>query len=229
MRIGKCLNIAKAEIKERRFNIFIGISLGNKYFTREHIRNYLLWGLENTRERVAILIPDKIHGINYEVKSGYSFERASAIARRKGDEMEKMVVEIMGELEIPPCKVQILRWEQIENESYLQMLRIFREAFLGDAEFRTVVTGIVKEIPNIKSLKLDDVQYGRLSQYVINELPVLIGGIKKDGINYELLPYPGFSDIDYLALDLQEGKSFPKITKQLDIRGKSKLVEAYVE
>jgi tRNA-dependent cyclodipeptide synthase len=229
MRITQYLNTTEEDIQARRFNIFIGISLGNKYFTPKHIRDYLLWAIENTKEKVAILIPDKIHAVNYEVKSGYSSERALAVARRKGDEVEKEVVKIIDELKIPGSKIQIVRWGGIENESHLNMLTIFQDAFRDDAAFRKIIINITKETPHISDLDFSDVQYEKLSQYVIDELPMLIGGIQKDGVSYELLPYPGFANIDYLAIDLQEGKSFPGITKQLKIKNKLRFIEAYAE
>lgn len=230
MRIVSCFNTTEDDIREKWFNIFIGISLGKKYFTREHIAVFLLWALENTKEKVAVVIPDKIHAINYEVKNAYSKERALSVARRKGDEVEKAVLEIMKENKISKSQVFILRWEQIENESYVQMLAVFRRAFEENLKFRETVINIVKETPQIKGLDFTDSQYEKLAQYVIEELPLLISGVwVGGGMHFEVLPYPGFANIDYLAIDLQEGKSFPEITKGLQIKSKLKLIEAYAE
>jgi tRNA-dependent cyclodipeptide synthase len=227
MKIEQCFNITTEEIFQRKFNIFIGVSLGSKYFTPEHIRAYLLWAMENTKEKIAVLIPDKIHAINYQVKNEYSAERALAVARRKGDEVEVIVKKIMEDLKIPKSKLQIVRWEEIENESHLKMLAIFREAFQNNAAFRKAVISITKETPHIENLNLNDSQYEKLASYVIDELPLLMSGFQKDSLTYDLLPYPGFANIDYFAIDLQNGKSFPEITKQLKIENILKLVEAY--
>jgi tRNA-dependent cyclodipeptide synthase len=167
MKIKKCLNTTKAEIQKKKFNICIGISLGNKYFTPKHIRAYILWALKNTKEKVAVLIPDKIHAINYEVKNGYSPTRATAVARRKGDEVEKIVEEIRKGLKIEKSRLHIVRWVQIQNASHMKMLHIFQNAFEDNMVFREAVINITKETPHIQKLNLSDSQYEKLSQYVV--------------------------------------------------------------
>jgi tRNA-dependent cyclodipeptide synthase len=229
MRIASLLNISKSELSSKKFNIFIGISLGNKYFSKERIKEYIVWALKNTKERVAVLIPDKIHAVNYEVKNEYPPERAAAVARRKGNEIERIVVDIAKELKISESKLRIVRWEQIEDARYLQMLYIFQDAFEKNLEFRKTIIDITKNTPHIRNLDLKESQYEKLSRYVIDELPMLISGIRKDGIAYELLPYPGFANIDYLAMDVQEGKTFPYITRKLNIKNKCRFVEIYAD
>ncbi|HUC02063.1 MAG TPA: tRNA-dependent cyclodipeptide synthase [Candidatus Paceibacterota bacterium] len=229
MRITRYLNTTQAELQAKKFNILIGISLGNKYFTDSHIKDYVLWAIENTKEKTAVLIPDKIHAINYEAKSQYKPERALALATRKGKEIEEIILGIKKEFKIPNDKLQILHWEEIENETYNHMLHIFSDAFKNNTSFRDAVFNIVKDTPHFKELNLNDSQYEKLCNYVIDELPMLISGVEKNGIAYDLLPYPGFANIDYLAIDLQEGKNFPKITEQLHIKNKLRLIEAYAD
>ena len=190
MRITNYLNTNPADVASKKFNVFIGVSLGNKYFTKEHLKSYMAWAAENTKDRFAVLIPDKIHAINYEVKNGYSPKRALTVARRKGDEVENMALEISGELKIPNQKMRILRWEEIEDEIHKQMLAIFRKAFHENQEFRAAIIAITKETPHLKDLDLNDTQHEKLSKYVIDELPLLISGMKraKSAMNYSPTP-----------------------------------------
>ena len=109
------------------------------------------------------------------------------------------------------------------------MLYIFQDAFEKNLEFRKTIIDITKNTPHIRNLDLKESQYEKLSRYVIDELPMLISGIRKDGIAYELLPYPGFANIDYLAMDVQEGKTFPYITRKLNIKNKCRFVEIYAD
>src|SRR3989344_457222 len=112
MRIATYLNTTESDLQSRKFNIFIGISLGNKYFSSENIQDYLLWALENTKGKVAILVPDKIHAINYEVKSGYSKERADNLAFREGEKVKNLCVAIISGLdEKRHDQIKILKWE----------------------------------------------------------------------------------------------------------------------
>ena len=229
MRIASFLNVTEDELVAKKFNIFIGISLGKKYFSKDNIQTYIEWALENTKEKVAVLIPDKIHAINYEVKNEYSPERAATHARQKGDEIERTIVEIIHELKIPTSKLEIVRWEQIENESYRHMLDVIRNAFNKNTTFHKTVIDIVKNAPQMGTGELSETQFEKLSQYVVEELPMLISGFQINNTEYNLLPYPGLVDIDYLAVDLQEGKSFPDITEKLNIKNKCRLVEAYAD
>lgn len=229
MRIVSLLNVTEQDLVAKKFNIFIGISLGKKYFSKENTQAYIEWALQHTKEKVAVLIPDKIHAVNYEVKNNYSPERAAAHARRKGDEVEMNVAAIINKLNIPSSKLEIVHWNEIENGSYLQMLDVLRVAFHENPVFHKTVIEITKNAPRMGTEELSDAQYEKLSEYVINELPMLISGFEKDSVDYNLLPYPGFVDIDYLAIDLQEGKTFPDITKKLNIKNKCRLIEAYTD
>ena len=228
MRIATYLNTTESDLQSRKFNIFIGISLGNKYFSKENIKDYLLWALENTKEKVAILIPDKIHSVNYEVRSKYSKERAENLAFREGEKIKEVVENILSEIEPEKSAlVNILKWESIETNEHKSMVEILHKEFENNKDFRNSILGIVKE--NMQSDKLTDSDYEKLATYPLEELPMLVSGIEYDGLTYDLLPYPGISKIDHLAIDLQEGKNFPEITKKLNIKTKLKLVEAYAD
>jgi tRNA-dependent cyclodipeptide synthase len=229
MRIEKYLNTTKKEVEEKIFNIFYGFSLGNKYFTPDNIRSYLTWALENTKDKIIVLIPDKIQAVNYEVKNGYSPTRALAVALRKGAEIETIVKYVIEELKIPDSKIRILHWQDIEDASYKRMFKVIMTAFEQNSRFRETVIKMVKETSHFNNLNLQDNQYQKLAQYIIDELPILISGLNLDGVHYGLFPYPGFANLDYLALDLQEGKSFPEVTSQLEIHNTLKLIELYID
>ena len=201
--------------------------MGNKYFSRESIKDYLLWALENTKEKVALLIPDKIHAVNYEVKSDYSKQRADKLAFREGEKVKKLCEEIIAEMsEENRVRVKILKWEDIETVEHKNMVAVLHREFEQNEDFKNLVVEIVKE--NIQNEQLSESDYKKLATYPLEELPMLVNGIECEGTRYDLLPYPGVSKIDRLALDLQEGKNFPEITKELNVKTKSGLIEAYV-
>ena len=228
MRIAAHLNTTEEEIFAKKFNIVIGISLGNKDFTRELIRDYLLWAIENTKEKVLVLIPDKIHSVNYEIKNGYKKERARKLSVREGEKVEKMVKDVLDEFTSEKRSiVSISKWEEIETDEYKRMVSIFYDEFKNNAEFKNEIMEIVEE--SIKSDKLTKVDYEKLAIYVLEELPFLICGAENDGIVYDLQLYPGVSKIDYLIADLQGGLRFPDITQKLSIKNKLRHIEAYIQ
>ncbi len=112
MIIKSFLNCNEQDIKSKKFNIFIGISLGNKYFSTENTRKYILWALENTKDTILVLIADKIHALNYEIFNDYTRERALQVALRKGEEIERLIQKLVHSL--PKDKqplIKICRWE----------------------------------------------------------------------------------------------------------------------
>ena len=118
MKILNYFNTTKEEVEAKKFNIIIGISLGNKYFSnKENVKEFILWALENSVNDVVVLIPDKIHTINYEIRSGYSKEKAERATHKKSADTKKMVEEMTATLsEKDRARIAILTWEDIEND-----------------------------------------------------------------------------------------------------------------
>lgn len=228
MEITTYLNTTERDVSDKKFNIIIGVSLGNKAFTRESIRDYLFWATENTKEKVVILIPDKIHAVNYEVKCGYNKDRANKVATREGEKVEQIIKDILNSFSLQNrSKVQILKWGDIETEEYKKQVAILHDEFKTNSDFKKQMIGIVKE--NIKLDRLSESDYEKLSVYPMEELPLLVGGLEYNGIKYELLPYPGISQIDYLAIGLQNKTMFTDIAEKLIINNKLRIIEAYAQ
>ena len=232
MRITNCLNTTIEDVKAKKFNIFIGISLGNKYFVNKYnTREFISWALENSKHDVVVLIPDKIHLVNYEVRNGYSREKAYRAVLRKSEETERLIEEIIITLsEVEKNRVAILTWKNIENDPDYQSRRnILHRAFKENLEFRTRIIEATRESVNPNILNLSENDYEKLASYPLDELPVLVAGFQYNGRKYNLIPYPGISKIDYLTIDLQNGKSFPEISKELNIQEKVAIVETYAK
>ncbi len=231
MKIKKYLNCTKQEIQSKKFNIFIGISLGNKYFSKKNIKGYILWALEHTRDDVLVLIADKNHSIDYEVLNGYSSGKALQVASMQGAEIERAVKKIIHDL--PKEKrtlVKICKWEDArESFYYKNKIKIFLEEFEKNEEFHDFIIKIVQENLKTKAKDLTLRQLEKLSLYILDELPVILNGVEFEGKIYDLHPYPGFSSLDDLLTGLQKGEIFPKLAKKLEIKNKTAEVEAYIE
>ena len=66
--IKRVLGGTKEDIESNKYNIWVGISLGNKSFTKELIKEYIEYALKFTREDVLIVIPDRLHAVNIEIR-----------------------------------------------------------------------------------------------------------------------------------------------------------------
>lgn len=235
MKIATYLNTSKEEVQSKQHNIWIGISLGNKYFTREAIGEYIRWALNYTKDDVLVAIVDDIHALNYEVFDGRSKDSSLRRARKKGDEKAIEVQKIIDGLpEKNKKRVHIARWTDLINSKYHSYRqRVLFDEFDSNKKFRDHVLSIIKEArgDRIKELSKKDVEY--LAEYILREIPVFINGAKyktKDGWKtYSLIPYPGLTKLDELFIGLQNREMFPELADKLKITDKIAILEAYVD
>src|SRR3989344_2787669 len=227
MEIRKYLNVSKEEVENKTHNIWLGISLGNKYFTKENIRKYLLWALDYTKHSVLIVIGDAIHAVNLEVldhKSPHAaFRKALKLGDKKFDEISSIINELTEDKKI---KVKLARWKDIlEVTQYQTDLIIIKDEFKSNKEFHDLIIDIVVCGRQDRSETLDALspnKLDRLAEYILNELPHFINGVQGYGDNqiYTLLPYPGLSKLDELIIGLQNKTIFPELTRKLQIKNK---------
>lgn len=232
MIIKKYLNTTKHKVENKEFNIIVGLSLGNKYFTNEeNLREFMAWALKYSKNDVVVLIPDTIHAINCEIRSGFSKLRAQNYVKRKGEELEMIVHNIVDRYYSEQKNyISIIKFHTIEEqEEYQRRKNVLYEEFKNNPEFHTRIMEIVKESVNPDIIKLTETDYEKLCSYPLDELPFLIAGFEYDNRTYNLVPYPGLSKIDYLIVDLQESNTFPEITKKLKIKNKVAILEAYAK
>lgn len=235
MRIETYLNTTQEEIEAKKHNIWIGISLGNKYFTKANIRKYMEWALEYTKDDVLIAIIDDIHALNFEVFDGRSKDSSLRRARRKGDEKALEIQDIVSELpKEDKRRVRIARWTDLINTKYHSYRqRILFDEFESNEEFHDYVIQILKEGRGDRVDELSPENLDYLAEYVLREIPIFINGAKyktREGWKtYPLIPYPGLTKLDKLFIGLQNREMFPELADKLKITDKIAILEAYVD
>src|SRR3989344_3470898 len=157
MEIKTFLNTTQEEVKSRTFNIFIGISLGNRKFTKELIQKYLLWSLQYTKEKIVIIIADKSQAINFEQRNKYPEKRALDVAIRQGKEVENQLISIINSfLPSQREKIEIIHWEELEKtKGFRQRQKILKEEFKENKKFHDLILEIIKENTKLTSLNAD--------------------------------------------------------------------------
>src|SRR3989338_10844972 len=70
------------DVYKKKYNIFIGISISNKKITSEMAFNYLKWAVRNTKEKVAVIIADKLNIVNYKIFDDYSMGKSRSRAEK---------------------------------------------------------------------------------------------------------------------------------------------------
>jgi len=197
------------EIENKKFNIFIPISLGNKWFTKEKIKQYIFWALKHSKYDVIIIIADKLHQINLEVKDHYNSERAKRKAERISSKIEIEIKEIIeGFDKNEQEKIAILRWGDIDQERrYISIKKEVYSEFDKNKDFRKTILNIVKEnVRKLKNREFSESEVLKLSEYVLNELPIFLYGVEYNRRLYNLHPYPVFTKICDLIDKIQNGE-----------------------
>lgn len=232
VRVEQYLNTTQEEVEKKVFNIWIAISLGNQYFTKERIKAYIEWALEHTKEKVLVVVSDVLQAINIEVLDNRSLTSALKRAVKLGDlkysEVKDTVAGFSSEQQ---GRVEISRWEDIANtERYRHNLQIIKDEYIHNKDFQEHIRDIVKKgrqdrIERINRLKEQELD--RLCEYTLSEIPIFVDGTQMQNTIYTLIPYPGITKLDELLVGLQNGTLFPEIAEKLHITNKIAILDAY--
>jgi len=235
MKIKNYLNTTQKEVNSKKFSIWIGISLGNKFFTKENIREYILWALEKTKDDILVVIGDNLHSINLEILDGYNKVSALRKAIEIGDKKEKEINEII--LELPPDKaklIKIVRFAHVTSSKYHALrLEILRNEFKSNSNFNSMIIDTIKENKKVQEKQLSNTELDKLAEYIIQEIPVYLNGAKyggrpeHGGKTYLLQIYPGIGLIDLILMKLQDGSFSQELTSKLRITDKIAIINGY--
>lgn len=195
--------------------------MNNKWFTRENIKAYILWGLEHTKERLCVVISDTLQAINYQVRSKYSKQAAIRKSLREGDNFFEIITGVLEELSKEKRElIDIIRWNDVKKDiAYKIAFPIFLKKFETNSEFKSEIKQIIKDFaskldqPSMREEKID-----RLGMYVIEELPELMNGFTFGGTYYNCLLYPFDGLLVQLIEEIQKKEKFPELHDELKIK-----------
>jgi tRNA-dependent cyclodipeptide synthase len=235
----KYFNVTQEEIEKRLFNIFVGISLGNKLLTPQLAKKYVGWAHRYTKDNVLILIADKIDVVNWMVFNKLSREEAEKKVRNKAWGIKGLfdkAIRTLAREENDPTyitKVYIVFWEDVtNNEGYRHLKEILTQEYKENKDFRNQVLYFVNKYIERRGLEpseISDDDKDKLADYILSELPTLIGGIFWNNTLYNLCLYPTYveSGMSQFVLDIRGGKYFD--ASKLLLRQICVLVEDYLE
>lgn len=233
MKIKDCLNITPEEVKSKKHNIWIGVSLGNRYFAKENTKQYIEWALEHTKDKVLIVVVDDIYAINLEVLDSRSFESARSRALKLGNEKYREIEEILQKLSNSNKeKISLVHWKNIaDTNEYKDRYRLVRNEFESNKEFHDEVINIIKAGRSDRADRISQLsvkEMDRLAEYILKEIPLFVDGIQgSDSTIYTLIPYPGLTKLDELFIDLNTNTRYTELAQNLKIGNKIATVEVY--
>ena len=210
-------HVKQEEIDKKLFNIFVGISLGNKLLTPELAKKYVKWAHKNTKDSAVVLIADDIDVINWMIFRGLSKEESENAVTRKKYAMQGLfdkAIRVLAREENDPTyitKVHIIFWNDIRNEGFDDLKAILAEEYKLNNEFRKRVLYFVDNYVALReAIGISDEDKDTLADYIISELPTLLGGIYWNNTLYNLCLYPTYVDsaMGPFVLDIRGGKYF---------------------
>jgi len=204
-------------LENKEYNICVGISLGNKWFTPKNIVGLIEWSLEHTKEHVVVCPADDIHAINLEVRSRKSKSKSLELARKMSEELMIAVKEeVKNRLsEEQSAKIVYATWSDVVDEKYKEKVSYLYDVYEKDSEFRTAIQQIVRGYTSKEARLFSDEDITILSTYVLEELPEVVGRVPVKGFVCDAYAYPFDSELTVFIEQIQEGERFPEIGKAI--------------
>jgi tRNA-dependent cyclodipeptide synthase len=205
------------ELINKAYNIGVGVSLGNKWFTIENTLEIIKWALSYTKEHVVVYVADSIHAINIQVRSDKSFEVASKRTIRQGRELLDSIQSEVEKIFTPADSSRIFytQWRDLETEAYKAKVKIVYDFYENNADFRNLIERIVREYVSKEERKFNDAQIHRFGMYCVEELPEMINRVPIGGRSCDACVYPYISKLNLLVEDIQNGIQFPELKQAI--------------
>jgi len=229
MRFGEMIQTTQEEIFSKKWNIYLGISIQNKYFTEEHIKLFADWATEYTKHQFAIVLVDAIQYINNEVLNHSSRLAAIDKAFRKSDQLREMCQGVIRTLpEEKRTKIVLIDWvDIIETDYYLFNHNLIEQSIRESDDFQEfLLRSTTRNLGSIVD-RLNPQDIEKLTRYFILELPEVLTGFLYNGTHFNLNMYPG--KLASLAQELLCQDFFAETKKKLRYIGDYAAVEAYVD
>jgi len=207
------------DLEAKKYNIGVGISLGNKWFTVSNILELIKWSLTHTHENVIVYVADSIHAINLEVRKRIKYEKALEIADRMGTDLLEQVRQEVEKTFSPEeiSKIRYVKWNVIENDAYKAKVKYLYNFYENNEDFRDHLQSIVKNaISKETSPRVFlEQEILRLINYIIEELPEQTTRVPMGEFACDAFAYPYDGEIVKLAEEIQNGEKFPEMKENI--------------
>lgn len=217
MKLYKIRGGTESDLYAKQYNIGVGISLGNKWFSSENIINLVGWSLEHTKEFVVVYVADSLHAINIEVRNRKSPKRAFELARKMGDavleEIQMLVHKKFSREQI--SRIYYARWDDFLMPKFEENVQWLIAKYDTDIDFKNAVTGLVGNLIKDEGRNFSEQDKLRLGTYILAELPELVARIPITGLVYDAYVYPRDSALTEFVEKIQQGIVFPEIKNKI--------------
>ena len=205
------------ELRSKAYNIGVGISLGNKWFSPENILGLTEWALEHTKEYVVVYVADSIHAINIEVRNRKSPEKAKEIASKMGDEILQKTQELVNKKLSPEqlAKIHYAKWDQLLTPEYQKKRDFLREKYQNDFAFSETIVKFIDDFTKSENKTFSSEEKLKLGTYLVEELPELLCRVPINNLPFDGNAYPYDSEFVAIVEKIQKGDLFPEIKEKI--------------
>ena len=223
MEIRRLFNISEEDISEN--NIMVPICIWNKFFLDDtkptrNTAEYIKRALENTKEKVIVIVVDEIQINNRVVRNNsHSLEYNKRRLLKKWIEIKNNIQKIIDNLSGKQQKnVEVIRWhEYAENDPYCKKTTdIVYKEFDENIDFRNEILRTIKT--SITDKQFNEEEYLILCKYVLDEFSIVYHGPTYKDIFYWLFIYPFADEVEKMFEKIKMGSLFPEIKNKLDIQ-----------
>jgi tRNA-dependent cyclodipeptide synthase len=217
MELYKIRSGSKEEFEARAYNIGVGISLGNKWFSIENSIELTKWALKHTKDYVVIYIADSIHAINLEVRKKINSEKAREQALELGLSFMNEIKAAVRKEFSPADQRQIhfAHWEDIANNTYKKKVNYLYNLYETDTAFQNTIESVVRNFVSKEERKFKEDEIHKLGTYILEEFPEQITRVSAGEFMYDAFVYPGDSEIVRLAERINKGEIFPEVKENI--------------
>lgn len=227
MKLYKIRGGSEESLLKKEYNIGVGISLGNKWFSAENIMGLVEWSLEHTKEFVVVYVADSIHAINIEVRNRRSPEKAREIALRLGNEILEEV-KVLANSKLTPdqfSKLYFAKWDELLTPAFQEKLDFLNKKYSTDSEFKRTIVELVDSFTSNENRLFSNEDKVKLGSYVVAEFPEIIARTPINGLIFDAYAYPYDGKLPELVENIQKGDLFPDVRdKVMDTEPKVLLV-----
>lgn len=206
------VGVSLQEVAEKKHNIWVGVSFGNRQFTPENTNAVVAFALRYTRDRVLVILAGRMHAANIQhlAKDERPLRRAKALRLAYGEEDERRKEIEMFLATLPEAvrtRVRVVGYSEACNPTHMRVREILYREFSEEGRFYHDVIDIVRENVERRGRTPTPFRLDGLAIYVLNELPWFLVGAKAidDNTLYTVNPYPSLGKLDDLVVAIRSG------------------------
>ena len=220
VKVGVIRGASEKEVKSKKFNLYVGVSIGNKWFTDENIKNQIIWCLKYSKNKIAILLGDSLHAINYEVRNRMPPEKAYQRAINEGNKYIHRINNIISKLsKRDQSRIFIVRWDDVKKDTFnKEFIPFFYREFERNKDFNREIKKIVLSFTKTEVKSFSNKEVDKLCEYILQELPELLHGFTYKRTYYNCYTYPFDNLLTQLVEKIQKKEIFPHFHKKLGIK-----------